>query len=369
MHAIEQYIMANPWCAWIVLVAMFVILAKCADIFVEAAVAIATKLNIPKLVIGIVLVSFATTTPELTVSMMAALRGNPEMALGNAIGSVICDDGIALALAGLFAAAPIVILPSVLRTSGIFLLIIEALAFIFVFQDFTLSRWEGAVLVGLFVGYTVHLYRMHKQGKLKSDDVEEEVPEEMKKSGVGLLLLYFAIALGGIILSSEFIVTSAVSIAKSVNIPESVIALTLVALGTSVPEIATCITAARKGHGDIAVGNILGADIMNICWVAGASAMANPLILGEKEIFFMFPAMFVIVGVMLFMLWRGYRLTKLKGGVLFGLYILYLAALIVRFPPETGLDDKEGKEPVAAIVDSREKVAVPDEDKEEDKGE
>jgi cation:H+ antiporter len=336
MEFIETTIEANQFVAWGVLIAAFVILSKCADIFVDSAVALADRFNIPRLVIGIVMVSLATTAPEVSVSLISALQGSPEMALGNAIGSVICDDGIALGLAGLFATAPIIILPAVFNTSAIFLIIIEVLTFLFIVFDHQLGRIEGGILVLLLILYFVNLYRQHKSGKINAD---AELPEELegidkaKGKPVLLLLGFFAIGLAGIVGSSHFIVTSATSIAHFIGIPEAVIALTLVALGTSIPEIATCIIAARKGEGALAVGNILGADILNICWVAGLSAVANPLALSGKQIYFMFPSMFIIVGAMLLMLRTGYRLTKTKGLILLGLYSVYVASFFFVFPP------------------------------------
>ena len=153
----------NVLFAWIALILAFIILAKCADIFVDSSVEIAEKLKMPKLVIGIVLVSLATTAPELAVSLMSAISGKPQIALGNAIGSVICDDGLALAFAGLIAATPILIIPRVLKTSGIFLLFIELLAFLFVLFDNTLNRWEGVILVTLFICYIIFLFYQHKE--------------------------------------------------------------------------------------------------------------------------------------------------------------------------------------------------------------
>jgi len=148
-----------------------------------------------------------------------------------------------------------------------------------------------------------------------------------------VMFALFAVSLAGIIVSSEFIISSATSIARFFRVPEAIIALTLVAVGTSIPEIATCIVSARRKEGALAVGNILGADIMNVCWVAGASAMANELTLTRKEILFMFPSMFVIVGAMLAMLRAGYRLTRAKGTVLFFLYLVYLASFFILFRP------------------------------------
>jgi cation:H+ antiporter len=333
MEAMQLAIQSNLILAWAVILVAFAVLAKCAGLFVDASVGIANRLQVPKLVIGIVLVSLATTAPELSVSLMSALRGQPEMALGNAVGSVICDDGLALALAGALTVAPITVMPNVLRTSGFFLILVQMLAFIFVAVDGTLGRIEGAMLVGLFAAYLFFLYRQHKQGKFKAG-VDVQGAEAKAGRSMLNLSLVFAVALTGIILASEFIITSATAIARSFNIPEAVIALTLVAFGTSIPEVATCIVAARKKEGAIAVGNILGADIMNICWVAGASSIANDLTLDKKQIFFMFPSMFVIVGAMLIMLRMGYRLTRKKGIILFALYLVYLASFFRLFPPQ-----------------------------------
>jgi len=333
MEAIQTTIQTNLILAWVVIIVAFAALAKCADLFVDTSVGIADRLKVPKLVIGIVLVSLATTAPELSVSLISALRGHPQMALGNAIGSVICDDGLALGLAGLLSVAPITVMPMVLRSSGFFLLLVEILAFVFVAFDGVLERAEGAMLVGLFAAYLFFLYRQHKQGRFR-DGLDAVEPAAGAKKSLLRLSLFFVLALVGIIAASEFVITSATAIARSFGIPEAVIALTLVAFGTSIPEVATCIVAARKKEGALAVGNILGADIMNICWVAGASSIANDLALSAKQIFFMFPAMFVIVGVMLTMLRTGYKLTRKKGIVLLGLYVIYLASFFRLFPPQ-----------------------------------
>jgi cation:H+ antiporter len=333
MIAIEYYLQTNLLATWFIILISFVILFKCADIFVDSSVALANRFKIPRLVVGIILVSFATTAPELSVSLIAAFRGIPEIALGNAIGSVICDDGFALALAGVFSISPIAITPSVLKGAGMFLIVIQIMTFSFVIFDLTLNRWEGMVLVVLFAGYMVFLFQQHKKGDLEDERGLPRI-EYGRDAAVAKLFALFVFALAGIIISSEFIVTSATTIARSFHVSESIIALTLVAFGTSVPEVATCITASRKGEGAIAVGNILGADIMNICWVAGASAIANNLVLGIKDIYFMFPSMFIIVGAMLFILRLGYSLNRIKGLVLFGLYVLYLISSYIFFPPK-----------------------------------
>jgi cation:H+ antiporter len=332
MAAVEHLISQNIVAAWIILAIAFLVLSKCADLFVESAVGLAERFNVPKLIIGIIIVSLATTAPELSVSLLSALKGNPEMALGNAVGSVICDDGLALGFAGVFAAVPIAISPAVLTLSGAFLLGIELLLFGFVVFDQTLSRAEGILLVALFAGYLFLLYRQYRRGKAV-DSLVTPGTEPPPALTVPALTGLFIVGLVGLILSSKVIVSSATAIAYWLAIPESIIALTLVALGTSIPEVATCITATRKKQGEIAVGNILGADIMNLCWVAGASAIANDLVIEKKGIFFMFPSMFVIVVGMLVMLRIGYNLNRKKGAALLGLYALYIASFFFVFQP------------------------------------
>lgn len=331
MEMIDTAIHQNLWLAFVVLIVAFAILAKCADLFVDGAVGIAYRLNVPKLVIGIVLVSLATTAPELTVSLMASLRGQPEMALGNAIGSVICDDGLALALAAIFSATPLLVIPNVIKVSGTFLVSVMILLFIFIYGDYTLSRIEGITLVTLFIGYLALLYTLHKKGKFK-DVVNEEIDVDTIATLYKLSLL-FLVGILGIVVSSDMIVKSATSIALSFGIPESMIALTLVAFGTSIPEVATCVAAVTKKEGAIAVGNIIGADILNLVWVAGASSIVNDLVLEPPSFYFMFPWMFIVVGTMLFFLTRNYRLTRRGGIVLLLLYISYLASFIILFPP------------------------------------
>jgi cation:H+ antiporter len=264
--------------------------------------------------------------------MLAAFKNKPEMALGNAIGSVICNEGLALGLAGVVSIATIHVMPKVFKTSAFFLVLVQITAFVFVFRDYQLSRYEGLTLVMMFLVYLGYMYYEHKTGKMK-EDLETEAPEEYNKMSLGKMALLFTIGLGGIILASKFVVMSATAIATQMGIPDAVIALTLVAFGTSVPEVATCVVSARKGHGDIAVGNIIGANILNICWVAGASSVVNNLTLDFKQIYFMFPVMFLIVLTRIFMVAKGYTLTKRKAMVLLGLYILYLVASIIVFPP------------------------------------
>ena len=304
----------------------FVLLAKCADYLVEGAIDIARYLRAPPILIGIVIVGLGTTAPELAVSVTAALRDSPEVALGNAVGSVIYDDGLALPMAALFATTAIAIDRIVLRSAAIFLITVDIVAWYMAF-DGTLARVEGGVLVGLFVLYLIYSFWEQKR-RPRAEIVEEEAPSR----SLWLVALLFVGGLVGVVVSSHFIVVATPVVGEALGLPNVVIGLVVVALGTSIPEVATCIVAARKGQGALAVGNILGADILNICWIAGASALANPLVVPANVVNFMFPWMLAIVLAMLGLMRFGYELNRWKGLVLLALCIAYLIALFATNP-------------------------------------
>ena len=314
------------WEAASLMILSFVLLAKCADYLVEGAIDIARYLRAPPILIGIVIVGIGTTAPELAVSVTAALRNSPEVALGNAVGSVIYDDGLALPMAALFATAAIAIDRVVLRSAAIFLITVDLVAW-YMASDGTLARVEGGTLVGLFVLYLIYSFWEQKRRPRAEVGEDEAAPRSL-----WLVALLFVGGLAGVVVSSHFIVEATPVVAMALGLPDVVIGLVVVALGTSIPEIATCIAAARKGQGALAVGNILGADILNICWIAGASALANPLVVPAAVVNFMFPWMLVIVLVMLGLMRFGYELNRWKGLVLLMLCIAYLIALFATNP-------------------------------------
>ncbi len=309
--------------------AAFAILFKCADLFVDGASRIATILNIPKLLIGIVLVGLATTAPEFAVSVIAAIRGLPELALGNAIGSVIVDDCVALALAAILAPTVIFINCRMLRIFGAFLLGIDFLAY-FLARDGALNRWEGLILISLLGVYFVLLFKVRSfraPGMTDNGEAKNSAGPRMNAAARRDLrapALKFLIGLAGVILTAEVIVRSAEYVARYFAIPEIIIGSTIVAIGTSLPEVSTCITAALRREGELAVGNILGADVLNILWIIGVASLTNPIIVDRAIINFKFPYMILVVTVMLVLMSIGCRLNRYKGFILLGFYLLYL---------------------------------------------
>ena len=313
--------------------AAIAVLWKAADWFVEGAVGLADTLKVPPMLIGLVVVSLATTSPELVTSVLAAMRDTPEVALGNAVGSVIVDVSVALGLAAVFASAPLAAHPGLIRSSGTFLAGVIVLTFLMLL-DGVLARWQGGVLVLCFVVYSIHAYfkevRRLRRGAQPATALGAQLEEvESCRPVVGPLKIatLFLCGLAGVLLGSEMLLNGALGISHHYHVPPVLIGMTVIAIGTSAPEIATALASARKGESALGVGNIVGSDILNICWVAGMSAMANPLPVERRVLFASYPSMMVIVLVMLFMLRRGYNLNRINGLVLLTLYVTHLLVL------------------------------------------
>jgi len=310
----------------VIIICIFVgalfLLLKSASWFVGGAVGIAHIFNVPKIIIGIILVSLATTLPEFSVSVQAAYLGYPEVALGNAIGSVMCD-GVALAIAAIISLT-IPVDKDVLRRFGPFLIGGALLSYLFAF-DASIERYEGIILVLLLIVYFYYLIkseksrsRERKEQKMQIEEVTSDDPD-LKK-----IIIFFIIGTVGVILSSRVIIWSGLKLARIFEVPEIIIGLTMVAVGTSLPEITTAIISALKGHGEVAVGNVLGADVLNLLWIIGAAATVNPMKVNPKTIVFAYPWMILVVAVMLLMMRYKYQFSRKKGLLLLGLYVVYL---------------------------------------------
>lgn len=311
------------------LIAAFALLFRSASLFVDGATGIARILNVSKMVIGIVLVGIATTAPEFFVSVISAFLGKPEFALGNAVGSVICDDGIALALAALLAPAAILVNCRMLKKVGVFLLTIDILAYALA-RNGTIGRLEGGLFVLILAVYYILLLRSKElrfeehSERTAGTEKELESISVSDRSLLKRLVLRFLLGLTGVVASSYVVVWAARHIAEYFFLSETIIGLLVLAIGTSLPEISTCITAAIKGEGEIAVGNIIGADILNVLWIIGVSAVVNPITVELKVMNFSFPYMILIVLVMLISMRIRCRLGKVKGLILLSLYALYV---------------------------------------------
>ena len=242
----------------------FVLLVKGADWFVDGAAGIANKFKIPQLIIGLTIVAMGTSAPEAAVSISAALKGSAEITIGNIVGSNILNILIILGLTAVI--TPVAVAKSTIRVDIPFMLAISILLLV-QGLDGSVTLLDGIVLLVVFAGYLTYLVI---NARKNPEQLEEE---QIKNQSIWMCLLWTAIGLVAIILGSNFSVDAASNIARILGLSERFIGLTIVALGTSLPELMTSVMAARKGNADIAIGNIVGSNIFNILFVVGLSSV------------------------------------------------------------------------------------------------
>lgn len=295
----------------------FVMLIKGADWFVDGAAGIAGKFGIPQLVIGLTIVAMGTSAPEAAVSITAALDNSAGITIGNVLGSNIINILIILGISSV-----IIFLPVQKSTIGYeipFMIIISVVLLVMGITGNTVSRLEGVILWVLFIIYLLYLYKLAQKGN------EEDNPGEQKSLPVYILTAIFGAVV--IVLGSKFTVKGATEIARMAGITERVIGLTIVAFGTSLPELVTSIIASKKGNTDIAIGNIVGSNIFNILFVVGTSALITPVPFESK---FIFDAIFVSFAgvVMLLAVLKNKKLTRTGGIVMLVCYAAYFVYLM-----------------------------------------
>lgn len=300
-----------------------------ADRFVEGAAAVARHFGMPALLIGMVVVGFGTSAPEITVSILAALQGNPGIALGNAYGSNIANIALILGLTALV--APITVHSQVLRKELPLLIGVTAIA-AWQLWDGQVSRLDAWVLLGVFAVVTGWSIR---QGiRHQPDALGDETEQELRLHAMPLKRAIFWLIIGLILLiiSSRILVWGAVEIARDFGVSDLVIGLTVVAVGTSLPELASSIIATRKGEHDLALGNVLGSNLFNTLAVVGIAGLIKPMSVGAEVIARDIPvmaALTVLLFVFCFRLRTAPRINRIEGGALLACYIAYTAYLIV----------------------------------------
>jgi len=298
------------------------LIIKGADWFIEAAVAISQKSGIPKVIIGATIVSFATTAPEFAVSATAAYMDHTELTIGNAVGSAICNIGFVLGSVILVKAMP-VHLDTFLR-KGAFMLL-SGFVLILTTIDGMLSRFDGLVLFLIFIGFLYYNYR------LQSAIFEDHRPGSGKVtiSDMKRDLAFFLSGALCVVIGSRMLIDSGIKIAHWIGVPEMIIGLTLLALGTSLPELITAISATLKGHQDISIGNILGANTMDIALILGVSSQIRPLPILSQSIKYDFPVMLIIMVVFIVFGVTKQRFERWEGAVMLGLYLAYIVGLFM----------------------------------------
>lgn len=291
----------------------FVMLGKGADWFVEGAAALATRFGIPQLVVGLTIVAMGTSAPEAAVSIAAAMKGSADITIGNIVGSNILNILVILGMAA--AITPLAVARSTVRVEMPFMIAITVLLFV-QGRDGSISLADGLVLAAAFLVYLFYLYKMA---------MKNNVDDELQEAGlpVGRCLVGAVGGLALIILGSNVTVGAATEIAKYAGLSERFIGLTIVALGTSLPELFTSVAAARRGNADIAIGNIVGSNIFNILFVVGLSAMIIDIPFAAAFNFDICVAIGAAVLLWLCVL-RTQRLARWGGLLMLGCYAVYL---------------------------------------------
>ena len=251
----------------VLLIVGFAMLIKGADIFVEGAAGIAAKFGIPQLVIGLTIVAMGTSAPEAAVSITAAWKGTADITIGNVVGSNIINILIILGVTALIVA--VAVQQSTIRYEIPFVVLVSAVLLVMGALDGNIGRLDGVILWLLFIVYLAYLGVMAKRGK--------EEQETFEDAPAWKLLLYVVIGIALIVLGADVSVDAASEIARVIGLSERFIGLTIVALGTSLPELCTSVVAATKGKADLAIGNIVGSNIFNILFVVGTAALIIPV--------------------------------------------------------------------------------------------
>lgn len=298
----------------------FVLLVKGADWFVDGAAGIANKFKIPQLIIGLTIVAMGTSAPEAAVSISAALKGSAEITIGNIVGSNILNILIILGLTAVI--TPVAVAKSTIRVDIPFMLAISILLLI-QGLDGSVTLLDGIVLLVVFAGYLTYLVI---NARKNPEQLEEE---QIKNQSIWMCLLWTAVGLVAIILGSNFSVDAASNIARILGLSERFIGLTIVALGTSLPELVTSVMAARKGNADIAIGNIVGSNIFNILFVVGLSSVIVSVPFASAFIVDMIVAIGAGVLLWIFSLHKK-KLIPIHGVVFLLAYAGYFAYLMMK---------------------------------------
>ncbi|EJW21613.1 hypothetical protein IMCC14465_14090 [alpha proteobacterium IMCC14465] len=298
----------------------FILLGGGGEGLVSGAVSLADRLKIPPLIIGLTIIAFGTSAPELMVSIQAAFQGQPDIAIGNIIGSNISNMLLVLGVSALI--QPIIVQGKELTRDGVFMMLVT-LGFCFIAFYGDITRPIAAGMVGLIVLYTVYLYR---QGD--DDHVEQEVTENLL-AGASIMtsLVFVVLGTAAVVWGADLLVKGAVILAMEFGVSEGVIGLTVVAIGTSLPELVISILAAWRGQAALAVGNIVGSNIYNILLILGLTGLVHPIEIAADFLTMDIWVLLGVSGVTIYLLSYQQGISRLFGGLFLASYIIYIALL------------------------------------------
>jgi len=310
-------------------IALFVIgifvLIKSSDFFVESAAKIAKLFGVSNFVIGMSVVAIGTSFPELFTSVLAAGLGNTELVIGNIVGSNIANIGL---IVGLGAVMVVLGTSKRMQTYDGAILAFSTLIFFFFAIDGVISRVEGVISIFLFFLYLVYLFKLEPFTKKEEKQIEKGAfhvskinKAHLKELGIAGLSLIF------LIYSAKIVVTSATAIASVIGVPSNIISVTLIALGTSLPELSVAFSSLKKGMKDLLIGNIIGSNISNILLIGGVASLIHPLAINNYSILFTIPVMIVLTAMIMYFMKTQKKIVRWEGIVLLSVYLAFVISV------------------------------------------
>lgn len=316
--------------SFILLIIGFFFLIKGADLFVDGAASIARKFNIPSMIIGLTIVAMGTSAPEAAVSITSSLSGQNDMSVANVVGSNFFNILVVLGVSSLISKLPVQ--KNTIKKDTPFLLIVSGLLLVFGINKY-ISRIEGLILLIVFVYFLYSTVKMAKSATNldSSSDNEIALAESDTTTQTPILKTFILSVIGilGIVIGGDMVVDSATSIATLFGMSANLVGLTIVAIGTSLPEFVTSIVAIKKGETEIAIGNVIGSNIFNILLVLGLATFISPITISTLALIDIIFMLCITILLYLFMK-KDYSLLKKHGIILVGIYIVYMSYTIIR---------------------------------------
>lgn len=305
---------------YVLLIAGFILLIKGADLFVDGSASVAKKFHVPSMIIGLTIVAMGTSAPECAVSISASLKGSNAMAISNVVGSNIFNLMVVCGCCALF--HPLGVHTKTMKQEYPFSVLVAVLMLGLGYFGMKMSRLDGLILVVIFVAFLIWMVKSAMRARADHEAVERP-EEEISEMGTLKCILYIVIGIAAIVLGGDLVVDSATEIARNFGLSENLIGLTIVAFGTSLPELVTSIVAARKGEVDMAFGNVIGSNVFNILFVAGLAAVVSPMAFLMENVIDL-----IILIAMSILVW-GFAGSKRKVSRMEGSFMLFLYAAYI----------------------------------------
>lgn len=317
--------------SFLILIIGFFFLIKGADIFVEGAASIARKFNVPAMIIGLTIVAMGTSAPEAAVSITSSLAGQNDMSVANVVGSNFFNILMVLGVSAVIAKLPVQ--KETIKKETPFLIIVSSMLLVFGL-DLKMNRMEGLILLFVFVYFLISTVKRSKNSVTENYDCSNEVAittdtEISEEISMPKTILICIVGIAGIVIGGDMVVNSATSIAKSFGMSANLVGLTIVAVGTSLPEFVTSIVAIKKGETEIAIGNVIGSNLFNILLVLGLAVFINPITISMLALIDI--AFMVAITILLYLFMKkDYSLVKNQGFILIAIYLAYMTYTVIR---------------------------------------